>query len=32
MSFDFDIWRGHRGRERMVIGFLTTYAISPYHH
>ena len=24
--------RGHRGRDRMVIGFITTYAISAYHH
>jgi len=25
-------WRGRRGRERMVVGFITTYAISAYHH
>ena len=24
--------RGHRGRDCMVIGFTTTYAISGYHH
>ena len=24
--------RGCRGRDRMVVGFLTTYAISAYHH
>jgi len=24
--------RGHRGRDRMVVGFTTTYAISTYHH
>ena len=24
--------RGSRGRNRMVIGFTTTYAISAYHH
>ena len=24
--------RGHRGRDRMVVGFMTTYAISAYHH
>jgi hypothetical protein len=24
-------WRGLRGRERMVVGFTTTYAISAYH-
>ena len=24
--------RGHRGRDRMVFGFTTTYAISAYHH
>jgi len=23
---------GHRGRDRMVVGFTTTYAISTYHH
>ena len=22
----------HRGRDRMVVGFTTTYAISAYHH
>jgi hypothetical protein len=24
--------KGHRGRERMVVGFTTTCAISAYHH
>ena len=24
--------RGLRGRDRMVVGFTTTYAISAYHH
>jgi len=24
--------RGHRGRDRMIVGFTTTYAISAYHH
>ena len=28
-SFTF---RGHRGRDRMVVGLTTTYAISTYHH
>jgi hypothetical protein len=23
---------GRRGRDRMVVGFMTTYAISAYHH
>ena len=23
---------GHRGHDRMVVGFTTTYAISTYHH
>ena len=23
---------GHRGRDRMVVGFTTTYTISAYHH
>jgi len=24
--------RGHRHRDRMVVGFTTTYAIGAYHH
>ena len=24
--------RGRRGRDRMVVGFITTYAISTHHH
>jgi len=24
--------RGRRGRDHMVVGFTTTYAISAYHH
>jgi len=24
--------RGRGGRDRMVFGFITTYAISAYHH
>jgi hypothetical protein len=24
--------RGRRGRDRMVVGFTTAYAISAYHH
>jgi hypothetical protein len=24
--------RGRRGRDRMVVGYTTTYAISAYHH
>jgi len=24
--------RGRRGRDRMVVGFISTCAISPYHH
>jgi len=31
-TFDKKTGRGHRGRERMVVGFTTTYAISAYHH
>ena len=23
---------GHRGRDRIVVGFTTTYAIDAYHH
>jgi len=26
------IIRGHRGRDRIVVGFTTIYAISTYHH
>jgi hypothetical protein len=26
------VWEGHCGRDRMVVGFTTTYAISAYHH
>ena len=25
-------WRDRRGRDHMVVGFTTTYAISAYHH
>ena len=25
-------YRGYRGRDRMVVGFTTTYATSAYHH
>ena len=28
----FNLTRGRRGRDRMVVGFITTYAISAYHH
>jgi hypothetical protein len=31
MAFSFDIW-GRGGRDRMVVAFTTTYAISAYHH
>jgi hypothetical protein len=24
--------KGHHGHDRMVVGFITTYAISAYHH
>jgi hypothetical protein len=27
-----DVTAGRRGRDRMVIGFTTTYVISAYHH
>ena len=27
-----NIVRGCRGRDRMVVGFITTYAIISYHH
>jgi hypothetical protein len=28
----YGLWGGRRGRDRMVVGFTTTYAISAYHH
>ena len=28
----YRIWRSRRGRDRMVVGFTTTYAISVYLH
>jgi hypothetical protein len=28
----FIYMRGHRGHDRMVIGFITTYGINAYHH
>ena len=35
--FDFILYfqsvlEGRRGRDRMVVGFITTYAIRAYHH
>ena len=32
LSFFENIFRGCRGRDCMVVGFTTTYAISAYHH
>jgi hypothetical protein len=32
MSLPTNIWKGRRGRDRMVVGFTTTYAISVCHH
>ena len=29
---NFNIPGGRRGRDRMVVGFITTYTISAYHH
>jgi len=26
------LFRGRRGRDRIIVGFITTYAISAYHH
>jgi hypothetical protein len=28
----FLAYQGHRGRDRMIVGFTTTCAISAYHH
>jgi len=30
--FRYWAYRGRRSRDRMVVGFTTTYAISAYHH
>jgi hypothetical protein len=32
LYFNNIISKGRRGRDRMVVGFMTTYAISDYHH
>jgi len=32
LMFKFLIYTGRRGRDRMVVGFITTTAISAYHH
>jgi len=32
MSLPTNNWRSRRGRDRMVVGFTTTYAISVCHH
>ena len=32
LNSDYKYNRGRRGRDRMVVGFTTTYAISAYHH
>jgi hypothetical protein len=31
-TLTFVLYRGRRGRDRMVVGFTTKYAISAYHH
>ena len=32
MMVDLNPQRGRRGRDHIVVGFITTYAISVYHH
>jgi len=32
LMFKFLMYTGRRGRDRMVVGFITTNAISAYHH
>jgi len=32
LAHKIQTWRGRCGRNRMVVGFITTYAISAYHH
>ena len=31
-SLNYSSLMGHRGRDRMVVGYTTTYAIGAYHH
>ena len=31
-AFGSITYKGRRGRDRMVVGCITTYAISAYHH
>jgi len=31
-NYNYLYFRGHHGRDRMVVGFTTTCAISAYHH
>jgi hypothetical protein len=28
----YSLLRGHRGRDRMIVGFIATYAIDAYPH
>jgi predicted phosphatase len=30
--FSYIVAEGHRSRDRMVVGFITTYAISTHHY
>ena len=32
LSTIYNSFWGRRGRDRMVVGFITTYAINAYHH
>jgi hypothetical protein len=32
LTLSYNIAGGRRGRDRMVVGFITTYAISAYYH
>ena len=32
IQHSFNNSRGHCGRDRMIVGFTTTYAVSDYHH
>jgi len=31
-NYSYQANQGHRGRDRMVVGFITTCAISAYYH
>jgi len=32
LIFSYNLGEGGRGRDRMIVGYTTTYEISAYHH